>query len=300
MHRTLPALGANPLPSIYRDGHRLATSYINSPSLYQILCRRIIERKWFPTANRQGYNAERPDSHWILEQWIPFDYSNQSSPDEVTAASDFLQGRLGDWRTAPSDWSIYQPDHDNYQVPGNCRRKIARCLNIGTRNRLLNQGEVSRAFDRANRGFDTVLAFANHDFRDITEDIQNVRQMLKVSQTQFLGVRFYYCDAIEAMRCVSIGDAELKAESRIQINAELIGNTFYASLKSGQTFGPQPFLALHTWDNRFIHDNFDSLKPGEVGSYVFDDHSVPLSALRAIGVASNDHFGNSDVRVLEL
>lgn len=33
---------------------------------------------WFPLVNRAGMHNERPDSNWFLEQWIPFDASNQS------------------------------------------------------------------------------------------------------------------------------------------------------------------------------------------------------------------------------
>ena len=64
--------------STYREANKCATSYINSPHLYEILCRRIIERKWFPTVFRAGFHVERPDSHLFLEQWIPFDLSNIS------------------------------------------------------------------------------------------------------------------------------------------------------------------------------------------------------------------------------
>ncbi|MCI0525611.1 MAG: hypothetical protein L0Y75_10150, partial [Acidobacteria bacterium] len=82
----------------YREGHKLATAYVNSPSLYKIICRRIIERDWFPTANRAGFHTERPDSHWFLEQWLPFDYSNQSYPAESHPHKDLAVGRYGDWR----------------------------------------------------------------------------------------------------------------------------------------------------------------------------------------------------------
>ena len=64
--------------STYNDAHRCATSYVNSPELYQILCRRILERNWFPSVFRAGFQTERPDSNWFLEQWIPFDISNMS------------------------------------------------------------------------------------------------------------------------------------------------------------------------------------------------------------------------------
>ena len=41
--------------STYRDAHHCATSYINSPELWEILCRRLIDRQYFPVANRAGF-----------------------------------------------------------------------------------------------------------------------------------------------------------------------------------------------------------------------------------------------------
>ena len=70
--------------STYKEAHRNATTYINSPHLYETICRRIIERNWFPVANRAGFHVERPDSNLFLEQWIPFDLSNVSKNNKIT------------------------------------------------------------------------------------------------------------------------------------------------------------------------------------------------------------------------
>ena len=112
--------------STYNEAHRCATSYVNSPELYQILCRKIIERNWFPSVFRAGFQSERPDSNWFLEQWIPFDISSMSveNIDEINKNIDFKNGRSGDWRLATKEWEVYHPSHDNYQINGNCRRWI--------------------------------------------------------------------------------------------------------------------------------------------------------------------------------
>ena len=56
-----------------------ATSYSNSTDvLYEIITRRIIDNNWFPTVNRAGFHTVRRDSSVFLEEWIPFDYSNQA------------------------------------------------------------------------------------------------------------------------------------------------------------------------------------------------------------------------------
>jgi hypothetical protein len=69
--------------STYREAHVCATSYLNSPHLLETLARRIIDRGWFPSCFRPGFHAERPDAHWFLEQWLPFDFANQAMPDDA-------------------------------------------------------------------------------------------------------------------------------------------------------------------------------------------------------------------------
>ena len=167
--------------SFLKEAHRCATHWwASSDSLYQVLSRRVIDRQWFPAANRPGFHVIRPDSHWFLEQYIPFDFSSQAMlPDEQDAGqADIEGGRLGDWRRAPADWQPYHPAPDDYQVPGSCRRWIARCLNIGTRYRLLTERDVRQAFQEAREGKPVVLAVTNHDFRDMRPDIESVRSVL--------------------------------------------------------------------------------------------------------------------------
>ena len=154
--------------STYKEAHRCATSYVNSPELYQILCRKIIERNWFPSVYRAGFQSERPDSNWFLEQWIPFDISNMSveNIDELNKNIDFKSGRSGDWRAATKEWKVYHPHHDNYQINGNCRRWIGRALNPLNRIGAMDQLEME-AFKRANDNLPTLLGVASHDFLEI-------------------------------------------------------------------------------------------------------------------------------------
>ena len=118
------------------EAHRCATHWwAESQTLHQILSRRVIERNWFPSANRPGFHVTRPDSHWFLEQYLPFDYASQAvEPTQLDSSQAGLDGgRFGDWRRAPLTWSPYHPSQDDYQIEGSCRRWIARCLNVGTR-----------------------------------------------------------------------------------------------------------------------------------------------------------------------
>ena len=166
----------HPHPLI-KHAHLCATRWLGpTDKLFQVLSRRIIDRNWFPSVNRPGFQVNRPDSHWFLEQFIPFDYATlaMEAQKEDTQQLDFSSGRSGDWRRAPITWQPYHPSHDDYQIPGNCRRWIGRCLNIGTRAYLLDEKEVVRAFKEAREGKSVVMSFADHDFRDLRADVKEV------------------------------------------------------------------------------------------------------------------------------
>jgi hypothetical protein len=291
--------------STYRDAHRCATSFVNSPELYQILCRRVIERSWFPIVFRAGFQTERPDSNWFLEQWIPFDISNMALDDnsELDKTIDFRNGRSGDWRLAPSDWSIYHPSHDNYRVPGNCRRWIARALNVLNRIASIDQREMDKAFARAHSGKPTIVGIASHDFRDLGTEVDFLRGLIAESQRRYPDVKFKYCEGVEAFQAAiwpdGIKDSSLDLELIYRPASEADVPNIEVVTKSGKVFGPQPFLAIETKSRRFIHDNFDFSPVQDRWFYAFHGDTLPVEDVARIGVAANDRYGNLCVRNLD-
>jgi hypothetical protein len=287
--------------SFRREAHRCATHWwSSSDSLYQILCRRVIDHHWFPAAHRPGFHVIRPDSHWFLEQHIPFDFSSQAMLNPRGDAAQFgLQGgRFGDWRRAPVTWTPYHPSADDYQIPGNCRRWIARCLNVGTRFRLLAESDVRQAFREAREGRPVILAITNHDFRNIGPDVNATRELVQRVATDFPDVPFLFSEAVTAMR--SALNLPPIPPCELELNIERVDDSTHV-LKvqsTTPTFGPQPWLALRTVAGTYHFDNFDIDIPFHQWQYVFDDETFPLSALSAIGVAANNAFGTTTVAVM--
>jgi len=284
--------------SFGREAHRSATHWwANSDSLFQALSRRVIDHLWFPAAHRPGFHVIRPDSHWLLEQYVPFDFSNQSMAGSGTDSQQFgvAGGRFGDWRRAPADWEPYHPAADDYQVKGSCRRWIARCLNVGTRYRVIREQDVRQAFAEAAAGKPVVLSITNHDFRDMGPDVEGFCSMLKAVASEFPGVPFFYSDALSAMR--SALDLRPEPACELECTIETVDDSA-AVLKVNSTtptFGPQPWLALKTADGKYHFDNFDIDVPFHQWQYVFDQETFPLSALNAIGVAANNGYGTTTV-----
>ncbi len=291
--------------STYSDAHRCATHYFRNDLVYQILCRKIIERNWFPTCFRAGFQAERPDSHWFLEQWFPFDITNMavSNPEEFDKTADFRLGRSGNWRRSPSDWSIYNPSHDDYQIPGNCRRRIGRALNIMNRVASIDIDEIRKAFYKASRNGSRVLVgVTSHDFRNMLVEIDHVRSLIYQVSPDYPEVNLKFCTVKEGFRRAIWG--EKINESVLKLEVELINKSddipyIIAKSVSGEVFGPQPFLSIKTKSRRFLYDNFDSIAEGCWG-YAFHGDTLPINDVDEIGIAANDQYGNTSICKVKL
>lgn len=273
---------------LFPDGDPLkaATSYTNSyPQLNQILARRLVDEGWFPTANRPGFHSERPDSHAFLEQWIPFDFANQAYEEE-SGQQDLRGGRFGDWRRAPLDWTGYRPSHRDYQRPGDMNRHVFRCLNVGTRFRELTALHVEQALQQAGQAGSAILAFADHDYRDIRPDVRRVREMLQQARARHPLVRIRFAGAAAAARDHLATLGRLDASIPLTLTLDLQDGVVHVRCSAGQCFGPQPFLAYKSRSGAYIHDNFDMQEPERHWSYTFDAQSLPVGELECIAVGS--------------
>ena len=280
-----------------KDASICATHWFSSSNhLFEIISRRIIDHSWFPCVNRPGFHVNRPDSHWFLEQYIPFDYANQSIELSKNDKSQFdlAEGRFGDWRQAPTTWEPYHPAHDNHQEIGSCRRWIARCLNIGTRLRLLTKKDIISAFEEAKNGKPVILAFTNHDFRDIREDILNTYNTIKEVSKNFPDVNFEYAEAVDAFRNAMSFDYQPRCELKVNIDQKSSGHLL--SISSNQkTFGPQPFFCYKTNTGQYVHDNLDFQKSFRKWTYTFDRQTIELGSVDKIGIGTNTSYGTTTV-----
>ena len=258
-------------------------------------------QNWFPVANRAGFHTIRQDSSSFLEQWIPFDYSNQAEYQQGNLDSDLGNGRFGDWRRAPKEWKPYHPDHDDYQSKGSMRRYTTKCLNIGTRLRLLTEFEIEKAFQLASNEGKAILSFTNHDFRDMSIDIENIYPKIFEIAKRYSDVSVLHSDAVSAMQSYLYEPDEIK-DNRIRLdytldNSSLENGSVVLRIESkkGEVFGTQPYLAMKDKRGMFFHDNFDEIEPKKIWSYTFDQQTKIISDLDHIKVAANDKYGNTDI-----
>lgn len=285
----------HPIP-FYKQANIPATSYENSMyELHQIITRRLIEKNWFPRVNRAGFHTERIDANFFLEQWIPFDPSNQAveEDNEPKHQMDLINGRYGDWRGAPTDWTLYHPNIYDWRQKGNCNRVIARILNMKSRHRSITESEIEKAFSKAKNGENVYLGITNHDWREMSTEIDEFRYMLTKVAQKYPSVKFKFSESVDAFRNV-IGYTKSEIEeNRIKFNVELKDNLLFLEVVNGELFGPQPYLALKTLNGDYFHDNFDFNEFKKIYSYTFDDYTLELNKLSNIAIASNDKYGNT-------
>jgi hypothetical protein len=289
--------------SLKNEAHRCATSYENSYfELHQILCRRIIEKKWFPQVNRAGFHTIRPDSNWFLEQWLPFDASNQSM-DEIASESvqlDAINGRFGDWRGAPSDWSIYNPDLYDWRKKGSLNRYISRALNLKTRFRNINRTEIEKAFELAGKGQNVYLGITNHDYREMSLEIEEFNDLFVNVSRRYSDIKFCNSPTLKAFQSVIGYNSEEIIDNKVDFKVEIDGNLIRVKVTNGELFGPQPYLAIKTTNGNYIHDNFDFGNFKKEYFYTLDKETLMLSEIDKIGVATNDKYGNCKIAVIDL
>ncbi|SUJ13123.1 Uncharacterised protein [Sphingobacterium spiritivorum] len=288
--------------SFSKDAHIPATSYENSmDELHQILSRRLIERSWFPIVNRAGFHTVRFDSNHFLEQWIPFDPSNQAIKEEFQPKlqRDLTNGRFGDWRGAPFDWSMYHPNHRDWRKTGDMNRYVARVLNMNSRHRNITFDEIAVAFERAEKGERVYLGITNHDWRDMKKEIDDFRVLLSSVIRQFPDVDFEFSETLSAFQQILFDETE-RTQNSVKWNIALEGNQLLISITQGETFGPQPYLAIKTKDGKYFHDNFDYLNHSSQDfSYTFDEYTIPLNNVESFAVATNDKYGNQVIEHLK-
>ena len=278
-------------PAVIPDAHRSGTAYLNSSNIWEILARKIIDRAWFPSAFRPGFHTERPDSHWFLEQWIPFDFGNQRY-EGVTDQPDLGNGRFGHWDEAPRKWNPYNPAHDNYQAEGQCNRYITRCLNMDTRHRNLQPQHVREAFDEAQICGHAILSFVNHDFRDMASHVKKVHTMISDVALEYDDVAFMHTNAVNAM----LQSLSKQPPTSPGLNSNMVKTNGKVRLEleaESDIFGTQPFFAFklkngdYHWQNLDFHEN--------KWYYTFDFNTVELSMISKIGVAANSPTGVAEI-----
>ena len=179
-------------------------------------------------------------------------------------------------------------------------RWIARILNMKSRHRNISVEEIEKAFEKAEKGENVYLGITNHDWREMSIEIDEFRDMLKTVILNHPTIQYQFSESVEAFRKVLGYQNEEIEKNKIKLDAKIIENTLYVEVVNGCLFGPQPYLAIKTKTNDYFHDNFDFQEAGKSFTYVFDEYTLPFLDIDVIKVAGNDKYGNQSIINVDL
>ena len=112
---------------------------------------------------------------------------------------------------------------------------------------------------------------------------------MKKVRRRYPEVKIRNSGAVQAMR-----DAlKLEREKPITFSVSFKKDLF-TIITDKPCWGSQPFFCFKTKTGYYIHENLD-YHGGNHWSYTFDEDTVLLSQLEAIGLAANDSYGNVTV-----
>jgi hypothetical protein len=227
------------------DALHYNTSWTNNDFHEQVLARRVIERQWFPSLFRAGGVIERNDLSYWLERFIPFDYSNQNNK-----YATFKAGDQSDWRHAPTKWMPYHPSFYDYRKKGNMKRSIFRCLDVKNMGCILDESEVREAFQQAQESGHAILAYTNHDRRDMRPEITHMHRLIEATAKDFPEVQWQYSNALAAAR--SALNISCNRPLEIQLSVE---NNILKIRSNQPLFTGDLFLAVEERGGIFYRDN---------------------------------------------
>jgi len=253
------------------------------------LCQLLIEEENFFVSFRSGWHFMDNEWQTYLNELMPFSMHNalgsyKNDPTEPT-------NNNIDWRIAPDQWIPYQPDPDNYQLPGGNSGWNLRSQHIGAINWA---NPLDSVFARASRGIEQVVCLWGHlpetDFCENLEKIDSVAHRL---ESQY-GETFEYCTAIEAMQ------TWLKTDDNIAPGMTLTesgsNDAFHVEISvSEPIFQKYPYVAV-----KDIYENYYKMECIPSGNLSWRT-SLPLNKeqIVKIGVAVCDSVGNQTLDFLE-
>ena len=162
------------------------TSSINYDYHYDAINYSLLEKGFMPATYRGGWVWE--DNYLsknLLEQYIPFDYTNDNN--------------FSYWSGAPSSWVPYHPNRYNYKQTGNMDRLIVRCLSNPDD---FTQANVNSALAEAESINGAVIfSYSFHNRDDMAGIIDDVHSKLQNASSNY-GIPFEYTSSTDAVQSV--------------------------------------------------------------------------------------------------
>lgn len=245
----------------------------------------LVEEDVFPVSFRSGWHFMDNDWQSDLNDWLPFSLHNahpskkQSDPEPVD--------NLFDWSQSPSTWVPYQPQDENYQLPGGDSGWNTRSMHFGS----VTEAKIRDMFEAASQGIDQVPCIWSHVAEaTFISDFERVFSLIEKVAADYPEVEYRYDTAVEAMqRWLKVDDTEAPQLEVLEV-ANSSGSKIFVKTDE-PIFQKYPFVAV-----KDIYEKHQIMEMQYRGNNewlsveTFNDNE--LSKIAGWSVAVSDSAGN--------
>ena len=160
----------------------------------------------------------------------------------------------------------------------------------------MKASHIDEAFLEAKKEGSAILSFANHDYRDMTNDLNELKNIISQIRSKYPDVKICFAGAEEA----AIKHLNYEEKDKLDIDLFINKNIVTAEIKAGEIFGSQPFLAIKDKKNNYYHDNFDVVIHGKRWIYVLDNQTINKKSIKTIAIGSAGKYGKFVTKKIEL
>lgn len=240
----------------------------------KFLSMQVLEKSYYPAMLRIGWAWMNNDlSRWI-DGIIPYDYVSNAPLTRPLPTRDPI-GNVYDWSRAPQDWSFYHPSTTDYQVAGDMKHYIFRCMP--------DKKDFPEAFANAQAGKPSLVCVYTHTYND-PKNILTSSQMQDF-QMAYPGTKFAYVNGLEGVKKI-IGYRDDVAPT---VTVQQPWEKFFTVLSNEPLFAA-PYAAVQTTDGSYIRVRAEkdqaTFTPEGLLAWTFDLTNVPFQKVK---------FGGTDI-----
>lgn len=254
------------------------------------LAQYLLECGIFPVSFRSGWHFMDNDWQSYLNELIPYcmhDNWPAWQPWHLFEPINNVQ----DWSHAPSVFIPYHPSTNDYQIPGDGSGWNLRSIKMQS----MAQSDMNAIFSRASNGVDEVACIWSHLPESFAANVARIDHMAHAAGTNYPGVQFRYCTAIEGMqRWLRMTNL---VPPNLDVQESSSGSTVTLTIQSSTPlFQPKPFVAMR---DAFQHwSNITSLCEVQGSNTWTITLPCPRYQLAKVGIAATDIAGNLTTRII--
>ncbi|MFZ1520321.1 MAG: T9SS type A sorting domain-containing protein [Ignavibacteriaceae bacterium] len=242
----------------------------------------LLEENVFPVSFRSGWHYMDNDWQNYLNTILPYSLHNDY-PNVRHTTTEPIDNNFN-WSLASSEFVPFNPAPENYQLQGNSKAWNVRSKYLGQVTTQL----VNDLFMKANQGTDQLACFWSHlPDQNFINEIQQANNVIQQVASNYPGVQFKYCTAVEAYQLWLQSNDEVSPD--LQLTGLVNGSQVKFQISTNEPiFQSQPFVAVKDRYERYFIAECESISQNIWQTVL----SYPLNDIGKAGVAVTDTVGN--------